>query len=276
MNKPNFFLIGAPKCGTTSLYHYLTEHSQVFLPEIKEQHFFSQPEVKNTYYDVYFANSLEEYLDNYKDSKDEIVIADISPSYLYNEKSADKIKLFNPDAKIIAILREPIDRAISHYLMDLRIGYINKPLSHYLKDKTSTYYKEYIGNSLYYDKVKYYKESFGDNFLVLSFNDLKNNPKEIMYEVFNFLDIDKIELDFSKKYNTYAQPSTSLIYYLRKFKIYNFSKSLIPINLKDKIKLLLEDSLKHKPKFEEEEKILSEIFSEENKKLEKLLGRKFW
>lgn len=276
MNKPNFFLIGAPKCGTTSLYYYLKEHSDVFLPEIKEQHFFSQPEVKDTYYDVYFANTLEEYLDNYKDSKSEKIIADISPSYLYYKKSANKIKEFNSNAKVIAILRDPVDRTISHYLMDLRIGYVNKPLNHYLKDKTSNYYKEYIGNSLYYEKVKYYKESFGDNFLVLSFNDLKHNPKKVMDKVFCFLDIDKIELDFSKKYNTYAKPSSSLIYYLRKFKVYNFFKLLIPKNLKDKIKSLLEDSLKHKPKFEEEEKILSEIFSEENKKLEKLLGRKFW
>ncbi len=176
----------------------------------------------------------------------------------------------------MAILRDPIDRTISHYLMDLRIGYVNKPLSYYLNDNQSNYYKEYVGNSLYYEKIKYYKKLFGANCLVLSFSDIKSNPEKFMEEVFDFLKIDKIELDFSKKYNVYAQPPGSLMYYIRKLGIYNFLKKFIPKYIKDSTKPLLENKSAKKPEFMEERKILANIFKTEDRNIDDLLRRKSW
>ena len=276
MNRPNLFIVGAPKSGTTSLYYYLNQHISVFLPEIKEQHFFSRLEVKQTYYDVYFADTLQKYLDNFKDSKQEKIIADISPSYLYNKNVAQRIKNFNPQAKIITILREPVERAISHYLMDLRAGYVNKPLIYYLKNKDLPNYKEYIGNSLYYENIKIYKDIFQKDLLVLSFNDLKDNPKKIMKDIFEFLAIEHIELDLSKKYNTYTTTPSSLLYYLRKFKIYNPLISILPKYIKSKLKGLIENNSIRKPEYKNEKNILNKIFENENKKLEQLLDKKFW
>lgn len=276
MNKPNLFIIGAPKCATTSMYHYLKNHNDVFVPEIKEQHFFSLPMVKDTYYDVYFAKNENDYLRNYDDAKNKKIIADISPSYLYYKESADKIMKFNTKSKIIVILRDPIERAISHYLMDLRIGYVNKPFFHYLKDKNTLYYKEYVGNSLYYETVKYYKELFKDNLLVISFKELKNNPELIMNDVFDFLDIERIKINFSTKYNFYSRAKSPIIYYLRKLHLFNFIYKYIPENLKCKIKTLLFNTVEEKPSFNEEKDFLQKIFEEDSKKLEKLLNKKLW
>ena len=276
MSKPNFFLIGAPKSGTTSLYHYLSEHHEIFSPEIKEQHLFSQPEVRDTYYDVFIVNNMDEYLKNYEGADKQKIVADFSSSYLYNIESANRIKEFDHNAKVIAILRDPVDRALSHYLMDLRIGYVNKPFKEYIQDVNSMHYKEYIANGFYYEKIKYYKDVFADNFLVLSFDDLKQSPQKVLDKVFSFLEIEQIEVDFAKKYNTYAQPNSSLFYYLRKLGLYNLVKFILPSFIKNLFNPLLEDNTKEKPNFHDEKEMLNKVYKDENLNLERLLGRKFW
>ena len=275
-NCPNFFVIGAPKCGTTSIYHYLMHHDQVFVPKIKEQHYFSLPEVKDTYYDIITPNNYLEYLNNYKDSENKKILADISPSYLYNQKSANRIKRVQPDAKILAILRDPVDRSISHYLMDLRIGYANKTFMSYLDEVDSNHYKEYIGNSFYFEKIKYFKEVFKENLLVLSYSELVIDPKLVMNSIFKFLDIDILDLDYHEKYNTYAHPNTSLLFYLRKAGVYNLLSGLIPYKMKCLIRSCLENSSIPKPDFSEEKVILRDIFMDDSLKLENFLGRKMW
>ena len=276
INKTNLFLIGAPKSGTTSLYHYLNQHPNVFMPKIKELHYFSQPEVKDTYYDVYFADTKEKYFNNYKKSNYEKIVGDASPSYLYNHKTAKRIKKFNPNAKIIAILRNPIDRAISHYLMDLRIGYVNKPLIYYLTNKYLPNYKEYIGNSLYSENIKIYKEVFNKNLLVLAFDDLLHKPEEIMIEIFNFLEIDCIKINHKKRYNTFAFPSNSLLFYVRKYRLYNFLRIVTPKYFRDKLKHLLTNKKFKKPAFLEEREILKDIFKDEKNKLKTLFDKEYW
>lgn len=68
-NKIDFFIVGAPKCGTTSLYNYLKQNTSIFLPDVKELHFFSQPEVEQTYYKLKIPSNIQSYLGYYKDAK---------------------------------------------------------------------------------------------------------------------------------------------------------------------------------------------------------------
>ncbi len=121
-NRPNFFLVGAPKSGTSSFYEYLSAHPDIYLPKVKELHYFAYPEVADTYYDVPFVASESEYLGLFDNRRGEKCAGDLSPSYLYRELAADRIQRFQPDAKIIISLRNPIKRAISHYLMDVRLA----------------------------------------------------------------------------------------------------------------------------------------------------------
>jgi Sulfotransferase domain len=106
--KPNFFIVGAPKCGTTALYEYLRPHPNVFMPELKEPHFFTKelaaPKVK----------TLEEYTRLFAECTNEHTrIGEASASYLSSSTAIPGIREFNPDAKLIAMLRNPVDMVYS-------------------------------------------------------------------------------------------------------------------------------------------------------------------
>lgn len=103
--KPNFFIVGAPKCGTTALYAYLRDHPRIFMPTVKEPHYFakdlgSYPGIKTPeQYAAIFAGSTERHLR----------VGEASVYYLRSEVALPNIREFNPDAKIIAMFRNPVD-----------------------------------------------------------------------------------------------------------------------------------------------------------------------
>ncbi|NEO53881.1 MAG: sulfotransferase [Okeania sp. SIO3B5] len=129
MSMPNFLMIGAPKAGTTSLYEYLKQHPQVYLSEIKEPHFFSFEGRTQGFNDPSRANfirkkvtKIEDYKKLFEEVKDEVAIGEASTSYIYIPEAVERIKKYVPDVKIIAILRNPADRAFSHYLQHRKNG----------------------------------------------------------------------------------------------------------------------------------------------------------
>ena len=106
MLKPNLFIIGAPKCGTTSIYSFLKQHPEIYMPDFKEPHYFGSDlnKKKGVYIDTE-----EEYLSLFIESKNEIFIGEASTYYLYSNLAPMEIFKFNPDSKIIIALRNPID-----------------------------------------------------------------------------------------------------------------------------------------------------------------------
>jgi Sulfotransferase family len=123
---PDFFVVGAAKSGTTSLYHYLDQHPDVYMPRNKEPHYFSRvPPFPGR--GSHPVTSEEEYLDLFKLWNKESVAGEASPSYLWDEKAPYRIKETVPQAKIIAILRHPVERAYSHYLMDVKAASKTSP-----------------------------------------------------------------------------------------------------------------------------------------------------
>lgn len=117
--KTNFFIVGAPKCGTTSMYHWLKQHSQIYFPEIKETHFFSTDLHPNKR----AIKTLDEYLELYKKSDDSHkVLGDASVFYLYSKDAVKNILAFNRDAKFLVMLRNPIDMVTSLHLQYLYSG----------------------------------------------------------------------------------------------------------------------------------------------------------
>ncbi len=101
---PNFFIIGAPKCGTTSMIHYLSQHPSVFVPSIKEPHFFNTDSTHRYFF------TKDTYLSLFNKAKSQhSVLCDGSVWYLYSEKAIDNILSFNPNAKFLVLLRNPVD-----------------------------------------------------------------------------------------------------------------------------------------------------------------------
>src|ERR1700712_5403611 len=120
-NKPNLFIIGAAKSGTTSLHYYLSQHPDIFMSTVKEPHFFAnvkekdkriyeQPK-KGEIHHTRIITDLDVYLSIFESDHPVIYRGEASPSYFFDSDAAKKVFDFNPEARIIILLREPVSRA---------------------------------------------------------------------------------------------------------------------------------------------------------------------
>ena len=179
MSLPNFMCLGAAKSGTTTLFDVLRQHPDVYIPAFKEPHFFDIPEN--------YKNGIEWYEKNYFRKADKRIIADFTPSYFFEKEAPKRIfKDIGPEIKFVVLLRNPIDRAYSHYLHSVRDDHENLSFEESLKqenDRLDRYekngdYLSYLRNSyfhqgLYGDMLERYLEYFTlDNFLFINLNRL--------------------------------------------------------------------------------------------------------
>ncbi len=202
MKKPNFIIAGFPKCGTTSLHHYLNEHPEIFMPEQKELHFFTfkiLSKLKNGPKDDIVKetqiNSSEKYLSYFQNVKNEIAIGDASPSYINYPSEFSKIKEYLNDPKVIIILRDPINRAYSNYLHLKREHRETMSFKdaiaveeERMKNKYSDFWY-YKFNSTYYEKINKAKTTFS-SVLILTIEELDKDPAVTMKKVYKFLGVD--------------------------------------------------------------------------------------
>ena len=202
---PNFFLVGAHKTGTTSLYFYLKQHPQVFLPALKEPHFFSR---FRPYSEMLFphprVSDEAAYLKLFAKAAGYKAVGEASSSYLCDEGAAERIHAANPHAKIVIMLRDPVGRAYSQYLMDVREGWQYLPFYEALLEDWNRPEKGwgvshmYVEPGLYRDQVKRYLNIFGaKQVLVLSFADLRtpDGRRKMLADLVNFLELDPAYLD---------------------------------------------------------------------------------
>lgn len=111
MKKPEFFIVGAPKCGTTAMQEYLRQHPDIFMPELKETHHFADDLLKPD--DPFLSR--EKYLSLFTGAKEGQIVGEASVSYLFSKNAASNIKSFCPTAKIIIMLRNPVDVLYSRH-----------------------------------------------------------------------------------------------------------------------------------------------------------------
>lgn len=119
MKRPNFFIIGAPRCGTTALYTYLSEHPNIFMPEIKELHFFSSdfPGLQKV-----VSRSLDDYLNVFAGAGEQhLAVGEASTHYMYSKVALARIREFDPSSKIIVSLRNPADFVHSLHQVNLSL-----------------------------------------------------------------------------------------------------------------------------------------------------------
>jgi hypothetical protein len=120
---PNFFIVGAPKCGTTALYRYLSPHPNILLPRLKEPHYFATD--LGTYPAV---KSLEEYLGLFAErTPQHLRVGEASVYYLRSDEAVANIRAYNPDARLIAMLRNPVDMVYSLHSQLLYWGEESEP-----------------------------------------------------------------------------------------------------------------------------------------------------
>lgn len=285
---PNFFIVGAPKAGTTSLYHYLNEHPDIFMADPKELNYFSGSEIRSQelYYKAYIVEDLPKYKDHFSGSEKKIAVGEASVSYLFYKEVPGKIFELVPDAKIVIILRDPVERAFSHYLMDERLGYISIPFEDVVYRKKGhtgleLFYQQYLELGFYHDQVKRYLDTFGKNRVrIYFFNDLLNSPRSILEDLFKFLDVkENLNIDIRKKHNVRIEPNSRITGEIYKSgKLRKLANFLAPGYVKKMIKNVLFSSGGYKSLDNQVEKYLRKLYDSDIKKLGGLLSRDipFW
>jgi len=231
--KLNFICIGAQKAATTTLHDALKKHSLIYLPEEKEAKFFEEEMIYDKGYEKW-------YKENYSKAKFNQIIGLVNPELLFFSESAKRIKNeIGIGVKIIIVLRNPVDRAYSHFLMTKRRGLEDLSFEKALKQESSRsikdniFYKKhfsYIGRGRYFDQIQNYLKYFDEkNFLFLSYEeDIKKNLKRTLIKIQKFLNISIEPLDFSQYSNIAKTPRIFMINKLifAKNKYLNFFVSL--------------------------------------------------
>lgn len=227
--KANTFIVGAPKAGTTSLHYYLSQHEEVCMSSIKEPNFFSFQEVSSLYYKAPSISNSIKYQHLFEEDKK--IMGEASVSYLFYESVPQRIYDFNPNAKIIIVLRDPVERAISHFLMDRRLGYCSHSLETILnnKEKHPLYFQQFLELGLYYNQVKRYLDTFGkEQVHILFYAEFKTNLDQQMTSLFQFLNLQATDIDYSVK-NPFLSSNHRLISYLYKYSwIRKTVKTIVP------------------------------------------------
>ena len=211
MDRPNFFILGAAKCGTTSLYEYLGQHPDVYLSEPKEP----------TFFDMEYEKGLPYYWSKYfKNWNGETAVGEARPINLFLPFVATRIRESVPDARLIVILRNPVERAMSSWWMDrchgqerlsfpdamrvnlenLHVGNVFEGDEGFMRwksvvsplDLRTRSIRTYLEIGYYAQQLKRYRSLFPESQLkVVLFDDLRRDAPAVVRELWEFLRVDR-------------------------------------------------------------------------------------
>lgn len=282
-NTINFLIIGAMKSGTTSLFKYLSEHPQVYMPPGKEADFFSNN--KN------FSNGFSWYRKKYFNSASQMVLwGEASPQYMCFDFVPERIYSILPNVKLIAILRNPINRAYSHYRMAVRRGVEKGSFEECVEtlikrggatddkvdlERNFIQFGEY--GRIFLNYLKYFSKS---NVKIIFMEDLAEKPIKTMQSIFKFLNIkDNFNYEIiNKKYHRSGEkkfPNLEKIIMRSK----RYFKVFLPFKLRRKLMLWFETEFNVRPVKEPQVKketrlLLADYYKDDIVLFEKLFGIK--
>jgi hypothetical protein len=212
---PNFLIIGAQRCGTTSLYRYITTNPNIVSASVKEVHYFDYNFDKGQ---EWYESHFDPVIGNESD-QDGKITGEASPYYIFHPLVPLRVKALLPDIKLIVLLRNPVDRAISHYYHEVRMG--AETLS--LEDAISSEEKRmkdqheitmtgqysfnhqnfsYTSRGIYVDQLQRWFDIFPKNrFKIIKSEDFFSAPSKIISEVFDFLCVNDHHLSKYEQHN---------------------------------------------------------------------------
>ncbi|MCG8449817.1 MAG: sulfotransferase domain-containing protein [Pirellulales bacterium] len=190
----DFLIIGAQKSGTTSLWAYLRTHPDLFLPKRKELHFFDKEEFFRQAVPQY-----EKYHLHFSKAQAGQLCGEATPSYVFWESAAERIVRYNPEMKLVLILRNPIQRAYSHWNMERKRGneklsflqavQAEKSLTQPMQDRV----RSYVARGYYSKQIKHLGKFFpAEQLLVLRSESLLQDRHAVLQKICNFLGVSNI------------------------------------------------------------------------------------
>lgn len=304
---PEFFIVGAAKAGTTALYRYLAQHPDIYMSPIKEPNYFStdidtgalRETVKERLrlMDIpgfidgpmtetihrAFITDPDQYLKLFRYARESQICGEASVSYLYSRVAAEAIYKFNPQAKIIIVLRNPVERMLSHYLMDRRMAVTDASFREALEQDKQAKFRTwgstslYIDLGMYFEQVKRYTDKFKpEQILIVLHEELKDNTVSTVNRVFHFLGVrNNFNVDVSQDSNSAVLPRNKFVQRLiannyMRVRIRQWVKNR---SVKQKIKQLLFSKPAIETMDPELEKELYLLFRNDIIKLSHLIGR---
>lgn len=276
-SSPNFFIVGAQKAGTTSLYHYLAQHPQIYMSPVKEPSYFAPEQCPAD-----CVPSWEAYLRHFAEVCDEPAVGEATATYLWSETAARNIAARVPDAKIIISLRNPIERAFSQYLHMLTQGATRNSFREQIQLGLSCRRGQFsllwpfleLGN--YYEQIVRYLDVFPRSQIhVLYYEQLERVPLQVVQSLYSFLGVDAgFVADVGYRHN---QPRvhrfTKTTFFLRRSGAWRHVRRLVPEPLLPHLRKVLfrpRESLQIAP---EDRAFLAGYYREDVIKLSLLLDR---
>ena len=294
MKQPSCFLVGAPKCGTTALCKYLNRHPDIFVPREKELRYFDRDlrEVKKT---------LDEYLSFFAEGEGKLC-GEGTPSYLYSQVAAKNIHAFNPEAKIIIMLRDPVTVMYAYHsqqlfngssenIQDFKLALdaeadrkMGKNIPTKCANPKKLFYREVVKFTF---QVERYFNTFGrEQVHAIVFDDFVQDTAKVYRETLQFLGVDpRFETYFDKKNSNKKVRNTTLQTLLKypPAKVLEIGKVFVPLppsmrralleGVKQKLKRFNTKHVPRPPLDPELRRSLQKEFAPEVERLSNLLGR---
>ena len=308
LSLPSFFIVGAPKTGTTSLHHYLDQHSQIYMSPVKEPCYFAS-EVRLEHFGREFepaarkssqrlheylegpmvggdpggiVSNWEDYLKLFKNVGTEKAIGEASVCYLWSPTAAVNIRSRIPDAKILMILRDPAERAFSQYLQYAANGLVRCSFREQIECSARNTRHEFnplypfLEYGQYYEQVKAYLALFPRaNVRIYLYEEAWNDPAGFLKSIFEYLGVDpEFRADVSRRSLQGRAPRTLTgQYLLRKAGLTPRLKTLLPKIVRKGIRRSLFKT-NDPPRIDaSDRKYLSDYYRDDVEKLSSLLDR---
>lgn len=291
MTWPNFLVIGAARAGTTSLYHYLGQHPDVYMSPIKEPNYFAVRDMDHPLAGPgdqgWFQNSVSDtdrYLQLFQGVEGERAIGEASPTYMHYEPAAEAIQETLPDVRLLAILRDPAERAFSHYRHHVREG--REVIANFQEALEAErerldrgwFWPRYLTAGFYHRHLRRFADLFArEQIKIVLYADFARDPHRVMRDVYSFLDVDRdFEPDVDHSYNRTGKPRFSWLDDLlgKKYPFRSLVEPVVPAWLRSAFRRLknwnLRDSNGPSPA---DRRVLLDVYREDIVRLEEWLGR---
>lgn len=287
---PNFLIIGAAKSGTTSLWHYLNQHPDIYLSHVKEPRFFTPefyidhchgPLRDNARLDIV---TLEEYYQLFNRVENELAIGEASTEYLFFPETAARIKELIPSVKLIAILRNPAERAFSAFCYQHRDSCESLSFRKALSDEDNRIRQKwrpgwlYLKSGYYYEQLKRYYEIFDESQIhIYLYEDLDLYTEKTVKDIFRFLGVDEnFTPNLSRKNISKTPRNSYLNYLLRRDNLFKrYMSNILSNSIKSKLSTAINNiNLSIKKEMTLETRLLlSDLYTEDILKLQNLINR---
>lgn len=251
---PNLFIVGAPKAGTTSLHSYLARHTGAYMCDPKEPHYFSSVTALPAWRGQAGAvidprsgrlvaptvTSESAYASLFAGAGGCRVIGESSTSYLADPEACRRIREMVPDARIIIMIRDPVERAVSHHLMYVREGWETRPLEQAVDDELgegAPWAYAYLRNGLYHDDIKRYLDAFGERVLVVVLEDFVRDVAEGMAPVWGFVGLPPVDIGEARAVNAHTAPRNRVVAAVMRHDLaWTLGRRLLPTGIRHRVR----------------------------------------